>query len=141
MGSVFLNKTLIIFQSIALFLFIMLIIFIIAVSRMKFWEFCLLSSCMLPVYLVIFMIYTGGTLLSPIRIEIFDNSIFFTSLIPSRSKSIPFNRIKRIEAPKRSRSSRIIIVDDHGYEHKFYMINHKISNEIMNRYRDYKKKK
>ena len=141
MGRVFLNKTLIFFQSLAFFLLIMLIVSIFVISRSDTWMICLFSSCIIPVYILILMVYLGGTFLSPIKVEIYDNSVIFVNLLKSRTKSIPYNRIRKIKIPGKGRSNQIVIVDDHGSEHRFYMVNYTISREIQDEYGKYVKKK
>jgi hypothetical protein len=87
------------------------------------------------------MVYLGGTFLSPIKVEVYDNSVIFVNLLKSRTKSIPYNRIKKIKIPGKGSSNQILIVDKHGTEHKFYMVGHAISREILDEYRMYKKNK
>lgn len=141
MGRVILNRTLIFFQSLAFFLLVMLIVYLIVISRSDLWQICLFSSCVIPVYIFILMVYLGGTFLSPIKVEVYDNSVIFINLLKSRTKSIPYNRIKKIRIPGKGRSNQVVIMDNHGAEHKFYMVNYRISKEILAEYDKFKKKK
>lgn len=140
MVKVFLNRTLIFFQSTALFLLIMLVVYIIAVVRMEGVLQCFMSICIVPVYLFFFMVYVAGTLLSPIKVEVHNASVQFVSLVPGRTKSLPYNRISEIELPREERSFQILITDDHGGEHRFYMVRYGISKEIIKKYERFKKK-
>ena len=141
MGRIFLNRTLIFFQSLAFFLLVMLVVYIFVISRSDLWQICLFSSCVIPVYIFIPMVYLGGTFLSPIKVEVYDNSVIFVNILRFRTKSIPYNRIKKIEVPGRRSSNQVIIIDKHGAEHKFYMVNYRISKEILAEYSEFKKKK
>ncbi|MGA1794092.1 MAG: hypothetical protein ACMUHM_09080 [Thermoplasmatota archaeon] len=134
MVKAFVNRTLIFFQSVAIFLVIMLIVYIIAVVRMEGLSQCLMTICIIPVYLLILMVWVAGTLLSPIKVEVHDHSVQFVSIIPGRTKSIPYNRIREIELPREERSYQVVITDDHGGEHRFYMVNYRISREIIKRH-------
>jgi len=140
MVKVFVNRTLIFFQSIALVLLIMLVVYIVAVVRMEGLGQCLMAVCIVPVYLFILMVWVAGTLLSPVKVEVHDASVQFVSLIPGRTKSLPYNRIREIELPREERSFQVVITDDHGGEHRFYMVNYRISKEIIQRFKKFKKK-
>jgi hypothetical protein len=141
MGRVFVNRTLIVFQIIALFLFIMFFVYLLAIWNRVLWQQCAISACVGPVYFLVLMMYVGGTFLAPVKVEIFQNSVMFSHFLKARSKSFPFNRIKEIELPAGSRSNRIVIVDNHGEEHKFYMVSHRISKVIVDEYKSYLKNK
>ncbi|MBN1389980.1 MAG: hypothetical protein JXA22_04995 [Candidatus Thermoplasmatota archaeon] len=140
MLKVFLNRTFIFFQATALLLFIMMIVLIIAITRMVLWQQCLMSSCAVPFYMFVLMIYIAGTLLSPYKIEVHDSSVSFHHFLRSRTENIPYNRIKEIEIPRGERSLQIQIIDDHGYEHRFFMVRYRISREIIARHQRYIKK-
>ena len=140
MMKVFINRTLIFFQSTAFFLILLLFLYIIAVSRMEGNLQCMMSICIVPVYLFILMIWMAGTLLSPLKVEVHDNSVQFVSIIPGRTQSIPYNRIREIELPRGERSYQIMITDDHGGEHRFYMVGYRISREIIRKYEKAKRR-
>jgi hypothetical protein len=138
MGRVFVNRTLMVFQSVAFFLYLMLVVLLIGILGRSLLQLCLISSCVGPVYLIVLIVHIGGTVLSPLKIEIFDNSVKFHHFLKLRSKSLPYNRIREIQLPARARSNRIVILDDHGKEHRFYMVSFRISKEIIKAYEDFR---
>jgi hypothetical protein len=89
-------------------------------------------------YIFILMVYIGGTFLSPIKVEVFENSVVFSHFIKARTKSIPYNRIKEINPSKKEKRNQIMIVDNYGEEHRFYMIGPKISKEIIDQFQKFK---
>ncbi|MBN1540375.1 MAG: hypothetical protein JW939_09545 [Candidatus Thermoplasmatota archaeon] len=141
MSKSFINRIFFFFQATALLLFVMIIVLMIGISRMLFWQQCLFSSCLVPFFLFTVMVYTAGTLMSPYQVEVHDSSVSFHHFLRSRTENIPYNRIREIELPRGERSLQVLIVDDHGYEHRFLMVGNRISREIIKGYKRFRRKR